>query len=158
MKFGYDSRAIANRFVDLALTDKDPITIMPLVKFVYFAHGWHLGFMGKPLIRDQVEAWKYGPVVRKVYNAFRTQGIVITRKVDCDDDSEIDQGSSSEIIDIVHKTYSGLPPIALTRLTHGPGTPWRQVRGMHYEPIPDNAIEEYYQKLIKERQGTNAAE
>lgn len=33
-----------------------------LYKLCYFAHGWHLAWTGKPLFREELQAWVYGPV------------------------------------------------------------------------------------------------
>ena len=67
---GYDSRAIANRFVRKAKEAKKTLDIMSLVKFVYIAHGWYLAYADRALICHRVEAWKHGPVIPKVYFAF----------------------------------------------------------------------------------------
>ncbi|MCC7437458.1 MAG: DUF4065 domain-containing protein [Armatimonadetes bacterium] len=64
----YDSRIVGNSFLDIALKDGTALTPMKLLKLVYIAHGWHLGIMGKPLISDEVQAWKYGPVIPKLYS------------------------------------------------------------------------------------------
>ena len=56
------------------LTRGQPVDLLKLVKLVFLAHGWRLGCKGDPLIREQVEAWKYGPIVRSVYDAFKEYG------------------------------------------------------------------------------------
>ncbi|SQG64108.1 uncharacterized phage-associated protein [Corynebacterium renale] len=33
-----------------------------LYKLCYFAHGWHVAWTGKPLFREELQAWVYGPV------------------------------------------------------------------------------------------------
>ena len=68
---------VANYFVEKGKADKKNIDLLKLVKLVYIAHGWHLGLydeIDRPLIREDVEAWKYGPVVRSVYDAFKGVG------------------------------------------------------------------------------------
>lgn len=47
---------------------------MALHKIAYFAHGWRLAQRGEQLIRQPFEAWNYGPVVRSVYDAFKSAG------------------------------------------------------------------------------------
>ena len=44
---------------------------MKLQKLLYFAQGHHLADFGELLFREDIEAWKYGPVVRVVYEADR---------------------------------------------------------------------------------------
>ncbi|MCD8455896.1 DUF4065 domain-containing protein [Xylella taiwanensis] len=40
---------------------------MQVLKLVYIAHGWHLGFRQEPLLNKRVEAWRHGPVIRSLY-------------------------------------------------------------------------------------------
>lgn len=74
----YDSRVVANRFLELAQERNDTLTPMQVLKLVFIAHGWTLGLLGRPLIRDEVEAWQYGPVIPALYRAvsrFRSQPV-----------------------------------------------------------------------------------
>jgi uncharacterized phage-associated protein len=66
--------AVANHFLDIAEKAGQRLTPMKLQKLVYFAHGWHLGLTGEPLLDEEIQAWSFGPVVRSVYNAFRDCG------------------------------------------------------------------------------------
>lgn len=150
----HDSRAVANRFVALAREHSEIITIMQLVKFVYLAHGWHLGFYGEPLICHEVQAWKFGPVIPEVYFAFRPQGIVVKHEAEQKPGvpylAEFSSSSrEEEIIADVFRAYSKLSGTALSALTHEPGTPWDKARGegLHI-PIPDSEIREYYKGQI----------
>ena len=158
MKKGRDSRAVANCFVKLAAAAKKPLTIMPLVKYVYLAHGWHLGYHGEPLIFHAVEAWRHGPVVPEVYSAFRPRGLVVSGPAikpnppfgayDADfSDTE------REIIEQVFDAYSPLHPFVISELTHEPGTPWDQVKDKgFYAAIPNDIIRAYYRKKTKREQ------
>lgn len=47
---------------------------MKLQKLVYLAHGWHLYFFKEPLIREHIQAWKYGPVIPILYQETRKYG------------------------------------------------------------------------------------
>ncbi|MFQ5632018.1 MAG: Panacea domain-containing protein, partial [bacterium] len=57
----YDSRLIANYFIDFARKDGVAISPMKLQKLVYFAHGYYLAITGQPLIEEEIQAWRYGP-------------------------------------------------------------------------------------------------
>ena len=153
---GHDSRAIANIFVDKAREARDIMGIMSLVKYVYLAHGWTLGYTGRPLIRHQVEAWKHGPVVREVYRTFKSQRISITAKA-AEYHPEFGRlppyaaklsEEEQDIVDKVYSRYSQFSAFQLSQLTHWPGTPWDQCKDKHYAPIPNSIIEEYYKKMI----------
>ena len=151
----HDSRAVANRFVRLAQKKSDAITILQLVKLVYLAHGWYLGFHNKPLICHGVQAWKLGPVVPEVYHGFRPKDGVIVSALAMNGsepyDSEFDERAIS-LIEGVFESYSPLSPFALSSLTHKPGTPWYQVKDNgFYAPISNTIIWQYYSKKVKEQ-------
>jgi len=149
-KQGHDSRAIANIFVEKAQNTPDaahPLTVMSLLKYVYFAHGWTLGHTGDPLIKHKVQAWKYGPVVREVYEAFSPQGIHIKEEVDEYSKPELFQ-EEREIVDSVYEEYSKLSAFRLSAITHAEGTPWYRYRNTYYGEIPNRVIQEYYKRLV----------
>ena len=156
-KKGHDSRAIANIFVDKAREAGRRLTIMPLVKYVYLAHGWTLGYTGKPLIYHPVEAWKFGPVVPMVYRAFAPQFVISDKARPYNPEfgeypdykTELNE-EEADIVDKVYERYSDLGAFALSELTHRKGSPWDQCNTRDYAPIPDSVIEAYYKKLIKD--------
>jgi uncharacterized phage-associated protein len=67
----HDARAVANFFLDRADRRGMRLTIMTLLKVIYFAHAWHLVKENKPLVAQPFEAWQYGPVNRVVYEQFK---------------------------------------------------------------------------------------
>jgi uncharacterized phage-associated protein len=70
----HDPRAIANHILRLRSEEGKSLTIMQLIKLVYFADGWSMELLGKPLSRDNAQAWKFGPVYPTVYSAFKHFG------------------------------------------------------------------------------------
>ena len=148
---GHDSRAIANCFVRLAHEAGKRLTIMPLVKYVYIAHGWTLGHTGEPLICHEVQAWKHGPVVPEVYYAFRSRGFIVRApaKNILGKEYHVDlDGIRKEIVGDVYAKYSALTPFQLSSITHHPHSPWSKYRGHYYEPIPDEEIARYYREVV----------
>lgn len=142
--------AIANYFIKKAMEEGRHLGITQLVKLVYLAHGWHLGFSGTPLISGEVKAWQYGPVVPEVYYRFRHQGLRIKGRV-LDDRGAVMEprltADQTRILDKVFDAYSRLPVSKLFSLTHAKGTPWDQTSGL-YVTIPNDVIREYYKGLV----------
>lgn len=154
----YDSRVIANKFLELAKKADWSLTPMQLLKLVYIAHGWMLGLHGRPLIKEKVEAWQYGPVIRSLYDAIRSfksnpvEGLIDLRDAP---GSESIQGNlnhaEEKIVKDVFEGYGKLSALTLSRITHKKGSPWdRTYRpGSFGVEIPNDFILEYYTELAK---------
>lgn len=148
----HDSLTIANRFLDVAAASGDPLTPMQLLKLVYIAHGWMLGLYGVPLIRDDVQAWKYGPVIPRVYHAvkdYRNQPVYGPLPQNRNDTLvPAEESLIRQIFDI----YGHRSGVELSRLTHQPGSPWAQtyLDGMPNLVISNDIIEDHYRALSHE--------
>lgn len=150
----HDSRVVANRFLELAKSAGDSLTPMQLLKLVYIAHGWMLGLYGRPLIRDRVEAWQYGPVIPKLYNHIRGyRSHPVDRTIPAPNETLAPHESS--IVKQVYDIYGAMTGPALSRLTHASQTPW----DLTYMPdefgieISNDIIEDHYRRLA-EKTGT----
>ena len=144
---GHDSIVIANIFVDKS--HKNPselgaLTLMSLLKYVYFAHGLTLGRTDNPLICHTVEAWKYGPVVPEIYRKFSRQGIYIRQHEPAPFHRDKLSPEEENIVDDVYKIYSQMSAFRLSAITHEPGSPWDKFRHHHYGTIPNDVIREFY--------------
>lgn len=139
---------------------------MALLKILYFAHGWHLAQTGAPLIRNEFEAWKQGPVVRVVYESFREHGEnpIDSRATRFNPETgmrEVVGYSLSEFetafLRDISDAYSRLDALRLSDLTHESGSPWdaiwnapdgRVTLGMR---IPNATIREHFVALLAAR-------
>ena len=149
---GHDSIEVANIFVDKSKANPGALgtlSIMSLLKYVYFAHGYTLGRTGKSLICHKVEAWKYGPVVPEIYHKFSRQGIYIREKENASIipfRTALAPLSKEEraIVNEVYEKYSKMSAFRLSSITHEPGSPWHQYRHSHYGTIPNEVIRRFY--------------
>jgi uncharacterized phage-associated protein len=151
----YDARAVSNFLLDRASEAGVALTVMTLLKVLYFAHAWHLAKTGKPLIAQPFEAWKHGPVSRVVYDQFKGLGKhPIDRKAESFDPTLLKYVPTPYLFDSdtigllnnVFDYYVKFHPFRLSELTHEKGGPWdlvwseaqdRAVPGMF---IPNNLI------------------
>lgn len=141
----YDARQIANWFIKRARLDNRVLSVMSILKLTYIAHGQHLATYGEPLFSNKIQAWRYGPVIVEVYNAFRQQGMKVSVPVDNMPDVE-EPSDVAELLEQVWKEYGNLPPFQLSKLTHVLGGPWDLANkiGGWYAPIPDQLIKQHY--------------
>jgi uncharacterized phage-associated protein len=158
----YDARSVANLVIDRAADQGNLLTQLQLYKIVYFAHGWYLAKFGSPLVTQAFEAWKYGPVVKVLHEAFREciSG-PITKKAEKLDifsgemtapdpiTNQIDREFIFQIVDM-YNAYDGWE---LSDLTHEQGTPWDQVWNSKIPVgnlglrIDDESIRSYFVQL-----------
>ncbi len=132
------------------------ITPMKLVKLVYIAHGWHLGITDTALIDENPEAWKYGPVVPRLYHKFKKFGknpIKVTKPID---EVTALPDDKKEFLDKIWDVYGKFTAIQLSEKTHQPGSPWYRTwhSGNSEErfgslQIPDNLIRDYYKRKLE---------
>jgi uncharacterized phage-associated protein len=140
----YPAAAIANEFIKLARESKRPLSPLKLQKLVYFAHGWYLALVGKPLINEPVQAWKFGPVIPSLYHAFKHyEKESVTNSLPGEDvwsplvlggpvnqysvDDGPDEGENEvakQIIKRVWEVYGRFSAVQLSNLTHAPDSPW----------------------------------
>lgn len=150
----YELNTVANAFIRKAReSGRNDVTPMKLLKLVYIAHGWSLGINNRPLFLEEVEAWKYGPVIPELYDAvkgYRNRPIdhelpesAFGNHIEADDQALIDQ---------VWATYGQHDGIRLSSITHQPDTPWDKTwdrRGFHGLIIPTPMIRDHYQQLAR---------
>jgi uncharacterized phage-associated protein len=122
----YSPLSAANFFIKKGLECGRPVDPLKLQKLVYFAHGWHLAVVGRPLINENIEAWQYGPVSPTVYHEFKHYGrSPVMRQVPVSDEcpSITDQNTLS-VLEKVWSLYSNFTGIQLSNLSHTEGSPW----------------------------------
>lgn len=154
----YNPITIANYFLHKYGADYH-ITPMKLVKLVYIAHGWHLGITDSALIDENPEAWKYGPVVPRIYYKFKEFGKtpIKTGKKNSTADIDIDLPKEKrEFLDKIWEVYGRFTAIQLSEKTHQPGTPWYIIWHLNNRKgefgafqIPDNLIRDYYKRMLE---------
>ena len=125
---------------------------MQLLKLVYIAHGWMLGLYGRPLIRDEIQAWKYGPVIPDLYAAIRHYrgNPVEDIPVSWTENQQLDE-LENDLITQVYDKYGHLSGPALSQLTHQKNSPWHAVydsRGWA-DTIPNDLIRVHYAGLAE---------
>jgi uncharacterized phage-associated protein len=162
----YPAAAVANELLSLADRDGRSLTQIEIQKLVYFSHGWHLALRDQNLIEDPIEAWTYGPVVRRLYDAFKKFGSSqITEKAFdwssspgggfsycipvMQSDSLENDAYSRAVVQSVWAKYGLIPPFKLVEITHLAGSPWQQARENGRKYIPNTEIKAYFKQLIE---------
>lgn len=144
--------AVANRFI---LMSRGPITIMRLVKLMYFAQGWHLAHTDSPLFSEEIQAWQYGPVVPSIYHEAKYFG---SAPIDRFLMAGVPANALSEygqyLIDWLDAHYANTSTAKLADETHQRGTPWHQTYdGSRNRVIPRHLMRDWFRAQLERKTG-----
>lgn len=140
-----------SKYIINKLADKNKrVNHLKLQKLLYYIQAWHLVYMDEPLFDSDFEAWLHGPVVRKVWDYYKSKSIML-------DDLPIEKEVSidlteeqEEIINDVLDEYGDKSGYYLECLTHSE-LPWKEARRKGENTIiPKQKIKEYYESLLNE--------
>ncbi|HIC8862892.1 TPA: Panacea domain-containing protein [Aeromonas hydrophila] len=149
----YDPVNVAWNIVQIANNMQIPLTHMQLQKLVYIAHGFSLAAYNKPLISEPVSAWKYGPVIPRVYHEFKKFGGVVINSY-APHVQPLADPNDMNLLQSVVSAYGKLSGTQLSELTHRVDTPWYKtwLTDLGYQQdnaiIPNHVIQSYYKDLL----------
>ena len=156
----HDARVIANALI--ARHGVNTLTPLRVQKLTYLCHGWMLGLYGEPLSRQQVEAWRWGPVIPDLYYQLRQYGgqpvpeLINLGALGFDPDDVRLSDREADLVGQIIEVYGDFTGPQLSTLCHKPGSPWDLI----WRPgrsrtavIPDRIIQRYYAELARRRAG-----
>lgn len=128
----------------------DGIGTLKLQKLMYYAQGWHLGFLGRPIFVDRMEAWKHGPVLPGIYQFHKQTSEVVAWPNGRPDAVE---GDTRDLVDTVLSVYGTKSGWALREQTHDEA-PWADAWAACDEgrilrfPITEQAVHQYFAEQV----------
>ena len=129
--------------------------LLQLIKLCYLSYGWYWTAANEKLFFENVEAWKYGPVIPELYFSLKHFSGQ-TLPANCLENLIIEDGTFSsdakKLVDSVVDFYGQCSGVELSALTHKKGSPWHKTykAGEAWVPIPDNIIKKHFDKLHRE--------
>jgi len=136
---------VAKFFIQIANQKEDEMTNLRLNKLLYFAQAWFLARYDRPLFANDVVAWKLGPVVRTVYDQYRSYGEnnIILEGNEGVELSDFTEEELNTLLDITEE-YGKYATSFLVDVTHKSGSPWSCTTSS--EVIAPALMKEYYRK------------
>jgi uncharacterized phage-associated protein len=113
----HDVRVVGNRFVYLCRENDYRLTGIGLQKFIFLAHGWHMGLYGieNRMLDDRAEVWRRGPVVETGHRAFQGLGHLKRKYAPIPEEAHSELNDCEiETCDFVMERYGHLSPFELT--------------------------------------------
>lgn len=122
----------------------DTISNLKLQKLVYYAQGFSLALLKRPLFEEQIEAWMHGPVVPAIYRKYKKHGnqaLPIPARLDLDKFSD----DEKDLLDEVHGVFGQFSAWKLRNMTHEEA-PWKDnyIEGVGYQVIPHDELKVYF--------------
>ena len=158
----YDARAVANELIGMAWANGKVLYMLQIIKLVYLCDAWMLGLYDRPLIKQDIEAWQYGPVIADLYHSLKLyRNFPIhdkIRKPHILGRGEYDESFDEDAQDIIRQVYEKhefMTGVQLSALTHRKGSPWHQLSepvssGRRNVVIPREIIKAHYKGLLDE--------
>lgn len=125
-------QALSNTILKKSFDENIPVSPMKLQKLIYFIYRDYLQKTGSPLFTEEFQTWQYGPVLRSVYDEFKTfRASRITRfaKTANDEVYIINETVDPDLCASINNTwnrYKYQDGIALSQITHREGSAWRK--------------------------------
>lgn len=157
--------SIANYFVQISVRDGRAVKPLRLMKLVYLAHGYILSMLDRSCLNqrfDQVEAWKYGPVIPSVYHSFKGNKdkpiteptVIITDEINGKPVTEVPHlldKDARNVCVMVWNAYQKFSDTQLVDMLHADGTPWSKFyKEGENIIIPDEDTKSYCDRMAKE--------
>lgn len=143
---------IANFFIDYNNHSIDnTLTNLILHKFLYFAQGYCLALYNTPLFDEDIEAWKYGPVVPSVYQTYKYNKKENISKIKGNFSLDKYDSKTIELLLAVINDYGKYSSSELINITHEKGSPWDMV----YKENENNIISK--ESILKYFKNNNLA-
>lgn len=121
---------VANNILERGFSDGIDITPMKLQKLTYLVYKKYYQDTDRILFSENFEVWKYGPVIRSIYDEFKDyKGNAIKTYCEEADGSilivnEKTSSSFKKVLDTIWEKYKSYDGIPLSAMTHREGSAW----------------------------------
>ena len=123
--------------------DGDVITNMKLQKLLYYAQGCYLALKDEALFDEDLVAWQHGPVVREVYETYKSSGSCPIEGA-VDGDADVFDEYTEDVLCQVWNAFGCYTASKLRNMTHEE-LPWQEAIEKHKgAPLSLLTMEKYF--------------
>jgi uncharacterized phage-associated protein len=102
---------------------KGSMSAMKLQKLVYYCQAWSLVWDGVPIFKEELEAWRDGPIVRELFNQHK--GLFVVDHIT--GNPKALSSDQVETVEAILADYGSSDGATLSQMTHDEA-PWREAR------------------------------
>lgn len=126
--------------------EPNDLSNLKLQKLLYYAQGWALVYLKKPIFDEKILAWQHGPVVAEAYHDFKVLG----REAIKPEHIQAELPKDPLVIDLlerVYATYAVYSAWGLREMTHEE-KPWQQA---YHQELGSEITQKSLRAFFKER-------
>lgn len=144
----YNGLTIAAWFIKKSYNVGKTINALQLNKLVYLSNAYNLALFDESLIYDNIEAWKYGPIISKLYTRYKDSHMEPLDYIVYPVNKEKIDKNTKKLLEGVYKKYGNLSGQQLSNICNHKDTPWALFEKYNKEIIPNTLIRTYYKNVI----------
>jgi uncharacterized phage-associated protein/DNA-binding XRE family transcriptional regulator len=136
----------ACQVADYLLLRQDPedsMTNLKLQKLLYYAQGYALAILGRPIFPERIIAWEHGPVVVEVYNRYHNGTLPVPRPVGFEPTTLSPE--IRELLDYVYEKLGQHQASRLRNMTHNEA-PWKETP--QSSEIMQEQLADYFSRIV----------
>lgn len=126
--------------------ERDQISNLKLQKLLYYAQGYSLAILNRPLFDEPIECWRHGPVVESVYHCYKHYRDQCIPSIDNFNDSVFNYDDLA-VLNRIALEYGQYSPWKLRDMTHEE-RPWKEARAHHANEISCASIKNFFKELL----------
>ncbi len=137
------------------------ISNLKLQKLLYFCQAFSLAKLDRPMFKEELSAWKYGPVVSEVYEKYKEHENNPLPEPELQEGATNLSDEDKVVVREVLEIFGGYSAIRLMETTHS-HKPWKDLekrveKGERDIVIPQEAMKKYYKPMlsVEEEYGSN---
>lgn len=150
----YSAEIVADYFILLSASKNvdenvsEGVTPLKLQKLLYFAQAASLVLHSTKIFNEDIQAWKYGPVVSSIYHKYKTNpNEPIT--IPSGDYSKVTDNQTKDIIEGIWELFGKYSAEELVEITHN-HDPWQKIyKEGENRTIPVELLKEYYTGIFE---------
>lgn len=137
---------VSNNILKRAFAEGVDVSPMKLQKILYFAASEYGKKARKPLLTEAFQVWKYGPVVRSVYDEYKSFGGSPIRAYSKDAEGKariVNEAMYPELEAVLNNVWQKTrdrSAVELSRITHLPGAAWTNAWNIGHSYLNDDAV------------------
>lgn len=126
--------------------ERDQISNLKLQKLLYYAQGYSLAILDRPLFDEPIKCWRHGPVVESIYHCYKHHGNQCIPSVNSFNESVFDYDDLA-VLNRIALEYGQYSPWKLRDMTHEE-RPWKEAHAYEVNGISCASIKKFFKELL----------